>query len=98
MTSAPPPPDTSVRFRHVDEEEVECIYSLQRRYRVIISRDRAGRYRVHRERWNTGDWEVAKVAFWGDDDRMVTITDTVEKARELAAERLSDTPDARNDV
>jgi hypothetical protein len=83
-----------VRFSRVDEEEVECVYSPQRQYRVIISRDRAGRYRIHRERWDTGDWDIAKAAYWCEDDKMVTITDTVESARKLVAERLSEIPDA----
>jgi len=91
---APPSPDTSVRFRHVDEEEIECLYSPQQEYRVGITRDQVGRYRVRRERWNTSDWDVAAVAFWSDDDARVTITDTLENARKLAAERLSETPDA----
>ena len=90
MVSVPPPPDTSVRPTYVGEEAVECIYSPQRQYRVIISRDRAGRYRVRRERWNTSDWQVANIAFWYGDDSMVTITDTVERASSLAAERLSE--------
>jgi hypothetical protein len=90
MTSAPPPPDTSINSAYVGEEEVECIYSPQRQYRVIISRDRAGCHRVRRERWNTSDWDVAHVAFWYRDDSMVTITDTAERASKLAAERLSE--------
>jgi hypothetical protein len=99
-SGAPPSPDTSVRFGHVNEEEVECFYSSQQQYRAVISRDPAGRYRIRRERWNTGDWDIAKVAFWCDDDAMVTITDTLENARKLAAERLSEVPDAlsKNDV
>ena len=94
----PPSPDTSVRFGRTGEEEVECTYSPLQRYRVIISRDVAGRYRVHRERWNTGDWEIAHVAFWSEDDRTVTVTDTLGNARKLAAERLFDDPDVKNDI
>jgi len=94
----PPAPDTSVRFRKAGEEEVECSYSPLQRYRVIISRDGAGRYRVHRERWNTSDWEIARVAFWSEDDRTVTVTDTLGNARKLAAERLFDDPDVKNDI
>ena len=98
MRSAPPSPDTSERFRGVNEEEVECHYSPQCQYRVIISRDRAGLYRVHRERWNTGDWDIAGVAFWCRDDKLVTITDAVESARKLVAERLSEVTEGAVDA
>ena len=93
MRSDPPPPDTSASFRHVEEEEIECLYSPRRQYRVVISRDHQGRYRVHRQRWDISDWDVANVAFWSEDDQMATITDTIESARTFAAERLSETPD-----
>jgi hypothetical protein len=98
MRSAPPSPDTSERFSSVNKEEVECHYSPQCQYRVIISRDQAGLYRVHRERWNTGDWDIAGVAFWCRDDKLVTITDTVESARKLVAERLSEVTEGAVDA
>jgi hypothetical protein len=93
MNPPPPPPDTKVRFSRVGEEEIECLYSPQHEYRAVISRDRAGLYRVCRERWNTSDWELARHAFWSEDERTVTITDTVENARTLAMEHLSEVTD-----
>src|SRR5262245_19974863 len=77
-TPPPPPPDTNARFSRMGQEEIECLYSPQRTYRVVISRDSAGLYRVCRELWDTGDWEVAHVAFWSENERTVTITDSVE--------------------
>ena len=51
---------------------------------TIITTDSNGLYRVRREFWDTGDWEVAGVAFWNQNDRFATITDTLENARKLA--------------
>jgi hypothetical protein len=89
----PPPPDRTAPFSHLGEEEIESRYSRSGLYRIIVSRDRAGRYRIHRQRWDTGDWDVARVAQWLEDDRMATITDTLENARSLARQRLEATPD-----
>jgi hypothetical protein len=84
----PPPPDTSVPFGGVDERELEVRYSPSKAYRVVITLDRRGLYRVHQQFWDTGDWDVVRQAYWAGNDRMVTITDTIEGARRLAAEAL----------
>lgn len=67
---------------------VEIVYSPSRKYREVISRDRAGLFRVHDERWSTEDWDVTDAGYWCPYDRTATITDTLENARALAAEAL----------
>lgn len=68
---------------------MDVIYSPSKRYREVITRDAAGLFRVHEERWSTEDWDVAGAAYWCPYDRIATITDTLENARKLAAEALS---------
>jgi hypothetical protein len=79
--------------RFVSETAVEIHYSRQSHYRAIITTDSNGLYRVRREFWDAGDWEVAGVAFWNQNDRFATITDTLEIARNLVCESLAETPD-----
>jgi len=85
----PPPPDTGTAFGHASEVEVERHFSLRKHHRVIISQDCAGRYRVHCDRWDTSDWEIVSYAGWRSEDRLATMTDTLENARKLASEHLS---------
>jgi len=84
----PPPPDTSVSGSRVNEIEVDVLYSVTKSHRVVITRDARGLFRVHGERWDTGDWDVAGAAYWVSYDRLATITDTLENARTLAQEAL----------
>jgi hypothetical protein len=89
----PPPPDMQFVFRRAHQETVEYLYSRTRIYRAIIARDEKGVYRVYRERWDVGDWEVAGAAFWCQDEPRATFADTIETARTLAREVLAITPD-----
>jgi hypothetical protein len=84
-----PPPDTEAGFNHLSEVEIERHYSPLKHHRVIVSRDPAGCYRIHCQRWDTSDWEIASAAYWHPQDRFATITDTVEIARKLATEYLA---------
>jgi hypothetical protein len=73
------------------EDVVEVVYSPSRLYREVITRDRAGLFRVHDERWwveDPDDPDAAGAAFWCPYDRSASITDTIENARTLAAEAL----------
>jgi hypothetical protein len=85
----PPPPDTSAPGGRVDEEDVAILYSATKTHRVVIGRDRRGLYRVHEERWDTGDWDIAGAAYWCPYDQLATITDTIENAEKLAREALA---------
>ena len=89
VNSGPPPPDTSAPGGRVDEKDVAILYSPSKAFRVVIGRDARGFYRVHEERWDTGDWDVAGAAYWCPYDQLATITDTVENAEKLAREALA---------
>jgi hypothetical protein len=85
----PPCPDASAPARYTTEELVDILYSPSKRYREVITRDARGLFRVHDERWDTEDWDVAGAAYWCPYDRLATITDTLENARNLAMDTLS---------
>ena len=87
-TQPPPPPDTGIPFQHGAETQLDVVYSPDCRFRAVVTRDNRGFFRVHRQTWDTGDWEVVAQAFWGDVDGIVTITDTLENARKLASEAI----------
>jgi hypothetical protein len=93
LATGPPTPDLTAPTSHPEEHEVERLHSRHGLYRVIISRDRAGLYRVRRERWATEDWGFGGAAFWCADDPETTITDSRENARQLAREKLVATSD-----
>jgi hypothetical protein len=95
--TGPPTPDVTAPTRHPEEQEVERLHSRHNLYRVIISRDRAGLYRVRRERWATEDWGFGGAAFWCPDDPHTTITDSVGNARNLALEKLEGTSDGMDE-
>jgi arylamine N-acetyltransferase len=95
--TGPSPPDVTAPTRHPDEDEVERLHSRHNLYRVIISRDRAGLYRVRRERWAIEDWDVGRAAFWCSDDPQTTITDSLASARHLAREKLAGTSDGMDE-
>jgi hypothetical protein len=87
--SNPPPPDTTVPFRHTSQEAVETVYSRSQKYRVVLARDERGLFRIHSERWDTDDWDVGGSPHWCPHNRGVSITDTLENARKLAGEKLA---------
>jgi hypothetical protein len=88
-TQPAPPPDIGVPFHHERETQLDVVYSADHRFRAVVTRDDRGLFRVHRQVWDTGDWEAAADAFWGDVDATATITDTFENARKLATEDIA---------
>lgn len=87
MSAPPPKPDTSHRPTIIGQEVVEIIYSPSNYVRGIITRDSRGTYRVRTEFWDTGDWEIAQVAFWSQ-EHLGTFTDTLDNARKLCREQM----------
>ena len=84
-----PPPDPSQPFR-IDgrgEKLVEVSTSGSGQCRVGITRDSAGIYRLRVETW-APDWEHMGVATWLQRGSEGSFTDSLERARELAAECL----------
>jgi hypothetical protein len=92
-TSADPPaPDTAARPSYISERVIEVLFSRKSQYRAIVTQDSQGLFRVHRDRWWIGDWDIGQ-AFWIQDDHHATITDSADNARQLAQEALRATPD-----
>jgi len=85
-----PPPDTTHTPRYVSQAVVEVIYAKDPQYRAVLTRDAEGRLRVRCEIWDTFEWEYQGKGFWREISPGATITDTLERARELASERLRD--------
>lgn len=89
---APPPPDPSQPIR-VDlrgEKIVEVLTSASGDRRVGITRDGSGMYRLRVETW-APDWEHMGVATWFQSGHEGSFTDSLERARSLAAEALEAT-------
>jgi|ERR1041385_697948 hypothetical protein len=86
--SQPPPPDTTATLRVGDQRTVETLFSPKKKFRVTITQDQAGNYRIHSDRWCIEDWDVAGKAFWIQVDRGSSMTDTLGNARQLANEHL----------
>lgn len=87
MPIPPPKPDTSHQPRILGQDVVEVIYSSSNYVRGIISRDARGIYRVRTEFWDTGDWDIARIAYWGQ-EHIGTFADTLENARKLCQEQM----------
>ena len=85
MPTPPPKPDISSKPSIAGQEVVEIIYSPSNYVRGIISRDPRGIFRVRTEFWDTGDWDIARVAYWGQ-EHIGTFVDTLENARKLCQE------------
>ena len=88
-SDAPPPPDPSqpIRVDGGGEKIVEVVTSATGDRRVGITRDGSGIYRLRVETW-APDWEHMGVATWLQNDLEGGFTDTLEKARSLAADAL----------
>jgi len=84
-----PPPDLTqpVRIDGRGEKLVEVLTSASGDCRVGITRDGAGIYRLRVETW-APDWEHVGVATWLQRGSEGSFADSLERARELAAEHL----------
>jgi hypothetical protein len=69
------------------EKVVEVLTSATGDRRVGITRDSSGLYRLRVETW-APDWEHLGVATWLQSGHEGSVTDSLERARSLAAEAL----------
>jgi len=69
------------------ETIVEAVYSVCTARRAIITRDQAGRYRIHIQYWDTSDWARGYDAYWMGCETS-PMTDTLENAEKLAREEV----------
>jgi hypothetical protein len=83
-----PGPDLTEDPVFPNESVVEVQYSKAQRNRAIITRDRQGAFRVHRQRWDSSDWEAGGTPCWTPGDSGATVTDTLERARVIVRETL----------
>ena len=93
----PPPPDPSQPLR-IDlrgEKLVEVLTSSTGDRRVGITRDGSGIYRLRVETW-APDWEHMGVATWIQSGHEGSVTDSLERARSLAAEALGEAGDGED--
>ena len=86
--SEAPRPDTQLGPDHYGQAVVESHYSPSKRYRAIITRGADGVFRVHREQWETSGWHVGGTPAWVPAAGGAHLSDTIERARSLAAEAL----------
>ena len=89
-SSPAPPPDYAqpVRIDGAGEKLVEVLPSASGHRRVAITREGPGIFRLRVETW-APDWEALSVATWVQSTHEGSITDSLESARELAAEILA---------
>ena len=88
MNSASPPPDKSHIPKYQDETFLEMLYSAAGDTRAVLTRDRERHVRVRFEYWLADNPTPAYPASWIPVSHTNTITDTLERARVLAAEGL----------
>jgi hypothetical protein len=70
---------------------LECLYSADTEYRAVLTLDARGVIRVNCEKWITSErWDGSNFAHWLTVGEGLTITDTIENARVLARERLTE--------
>lgn len=85
-----PAPDVNAAPHYPGEQVLEVKYSSRRYTRVVITRDRSGCFRVHREQWDDLDWNVGGTPYWSNMDSLATFTDTLDRAHALAQEALGE--------
>jgi hypothetical protein len=68
------------------------LFSIDRRYRVVVTQDKRGLFQVLAFRWVTkyAHMEYECGPYWTREDGFTTITDTPADASRLARERLSE--------
>jgi len=88
-TTPPPPPDETRTPRH-RYDVVECVYSSDKRHRAVLLRDPRGLFHLQCQMWDLSEWEYCHQAFWSQVGQGTTITDTLDNARRLAQERLTE--------
>lgn len=88
MKPNPPPPDVHSIPRYHSESVLEIVFSRTKERRAVICRDGEGLYRVHTDYWCIADFDFIGEGYWAQDDRFATITDTPERAKQLAHEAL----------
>lgn len=71
------------------QEVVEVIYSPSNSVRGKITKDSAGVFRVRTQFWDLSDWELVGMAYWSQ-EHLGTFTDTLENARKLCGELMSE--------
>src|SRR5215472_3789278 len=87
--SAPPPaPDVALVPQYVDSSVLECLYSIDKKFRAVITRDKQDLIHVRCEVWDVFDWESSGTCLWRPVGKGAALTDTVESARVLARGRL----------
>jgi hypothetical protein len=79
--SPPPAPNTTRVPRYVNQTVLECQYSDDLRYRVVLVHDTSGNVQLRCETWDLSDWEYCGQAFWNPAGQGNTITDTIDNAR-----------------
>ncbi len=85
-----PAPDTRHEPVYTDELTLEVTYSTGKTLRAVISRDANNRFRVRRERWSLSESEHVAGGFWEQAERHYSVAASLEAARELAKEKLSE--------
>ena len=87
----PPPPDLGNQPSLAGQRIVEIVYSDSKQARAFITVDETDSYRIVVQWWDTSDWKDWQKAFWNGRESN-SLTDSLARARELAAEALKCSP------
>lgn len=83
-------PDKSARTHYAGETIQDVVYSADDNFRTVIGVDERGTFRLHCEKWLLfATWEEIE-PLWAPVGEGNTLTDTLENARLLAKERLTE--------
>jgi hypothetical protein len=83
-------PNVTIIPSYPNETTLETVYSRNNNYRVAITRDSRGIFRMNEARWILSDYDGKGV--W-EELGSGSLTDTLEIARTLAQEKLRCTPE-----
>lgn len=86
--SLPPPPDRDASLGYSGQTLRQVVFSDDEKKRAVITQDAEGRIRLHFEKWDTGDWEVAGVAYWSQYGQLGHFVDSVDRAQLMAIEEF----------
>lgn len=87
----PPLPNETEVPQFDGEAVIELIYSDKRERRVFILQDKNRIFRSYVQWWDTSDWDAGYGAHWTGGYGS-SLTDSLERARELANEQLRIAP------
>lgn len=85
-----PAPDMSAVLRTSGRKMVKELWSTDHTRRVLILQRKEGTFTYAVFLWDTSDWDTVGRAFWMEQTKLNTVTDSAASAERIAREEFSD--------